>query len=256
MGFGLRALVFFGAACRLPAMAKAHTTWTVLGHRPIEKLGPRLWRVEGDVPGMPLKRVMTIVRLSDGRLVVHNGIALEDAAMREIEAWGPIAFVLVPNGYHRLDAPAFHARYPSARVLCPPGARAKVAEVVPDVGLYAELPTDAVLSHGLVDGTNEEEAYLRVEDESGVTLVLNDAVFNMPHEHGVQGFVLKHLTQSTGGPRVSRVGRFFLVKDKVAFVACLRRLADTPGLTRVIVSHHQTITERPGDALRAAADTV
>jgi len=238
-------------------MAKAHASWTVLGHRPIEKLSSRIWRVEGDLPGnMPLERVMTIVRLSDGRLVIHNAIALEDAAMREIEAWGPIAFILVPNGYHRLDAPAFHARYPSARVLCPPGSRARVAEVVADVGLYAELPEDPALSHGPVDGTAEEEAFLKVEDETGVTLVLNDAVFNMPHRTGFQGFVLKHLTQSSGGPRVSRVGRFFLVKDRAAFAACLRRLADTPGLRRVIVSHHETITESPGEALRAAAATV
>lgn len=237
-------------------MAKVNTSWTVGGHRPIEKLSSRVWRVEGDLPKMPLKRVMTIVRLSDGRLVVHNAIALEDAAMREIEAWGPIAFVLVPNGYHRLDAPAFHARYPSARVLCPPGSRALVAEVVPDVGTYAELPADAAVSAGILDGVGEAEGFLRVEDESGVTLVLNDAVFNMPHQPGLQGFVLRHFTASTGGPRVSRVGRFFLVKDKAAFAAHLMRLADTQGLRRVIVSHHETIEERPGDALRAAAATV
>jgi hypothetical protein len=237
-------------------MAKVNTTWTVIGHRPIEKLSSRVWRVEGDLPNMPLKRVMTIVRRNDGQLVVHNAIALEDAAMKEIEAWGPIAFLLVPNGYHRLDAPAFAARYPGARVLTPPGSRAKVAEVVKDVGLYAEMTPDPAVRLGVLDGVGEAEGYVAVEDESGTTLVLNDAVFNMPHLHGVQGFVLKHLTQSTGGPRVSRVGRFFLVKDKAAFVAQLHRLADTPGLVRVIVSHHETITEHPGEALRAAAATV
>ncbi len=237
-------------------MPKVNTTWTVGGHRPIEKLSSRVWRVEGDVPGMPLKRVMTVVKRSDGRLVVHNAICLDDAAMREIEAWGPIAFLLVPNAMHRLDAPAFHARYPSARVLTAPGSRAKVAEVVKDVGLYAEMPEDAAVSLAVLDGVGESEGFVRVDDETGVTLVLNDAVFNMPHLDGMQGFVLKHVTLSSGGPRVSRLGRFLLVKDKAAFVAALHRLADTPGLVRVIVSHHQTITDRPGDALRAAAATL
>ncbi|GAB4214648.1 MAG: hypothetical protein OHK0013_39530 [Sandaracinaceae bacterium] len=234
----------------------AKTSWTVLGHRPIEKLSSRVWRVEGDLPNMPLKRVMTVVRMSDGRVLVHNGIALEEAAMREIEAWGPVAFVVVPNAYHRLDAPAYRARYPDARFLCPPGARARVAEVVHDVGLYAELPPDPAVSLALLDGVAEAEGYLRVEDESGVTLVLNDAVFNMPHLPGLQGFVLRHVTCSSGGPRVSRLARLFLVKDRPAFVACLHRLADTPGLARVIVSHHETITDRPSEALRAAAATV
>lgn len=236
-------------------MPKANMTWTVAGHRPIEKLSARVWRVEGDVPGMPLKRVMTVVKRSDGRLVVHNAICLADAAMREIEAWGPIAFVLVPNGMHRLDAPAFQSRYPSAKLLTPPGSLTKVAEVVKDVGLYADMPADDAVSLAILDGVGEAEGYVRVEDESGVTLVLNDAVFNMPHLPGVQGFVLKHVTLSSGGPRVSRLGRFLLVKDRPAFVAALNRLADTPNLARVVVSHHQTITERPADALRAAAAT-
>jgi hypothetical protein len=32
-----------------------------------------------------------------------------DAARAEIEAWVPIAAIVVPNGYHRLDARVFHA---------------------------------------------------------------------------------------------------------------------------------------------------
>ena len=42
-------------------MAKAFDTWKVLPHHPIEKLEPNLWRVEGTVPKMPLRRVMTLV---------------------------------------------------------------------------------------------------------------------------------------------------------------------------------------------------
>lgn len=35
----------------------------------------------------------------------------------------------------------------------------------------------------------------------------------MPHGKGVMGFIFQHLTQSTGGPRVSRIVRWFLNKD-------------------------------------------
>ena len=95
-------------------MAKAHTTWRVLPHGPIEKLSERVWRVEGDVPGMPLKRVMTIAKRADGGLVVHNAIALDDAGMAQIEQWGPVRVIVVPNGYHRLDAKVFAERFPDA----------------------------------------------------------------------------------------------------------------------------------------------
>jgi len=87
-------------------MVKANTSWVVLPHQPIDKLEPNLWRVQGTLRGMALKRVMTLIRLEDGRVVIHSAIPLEEQAMAEIEAWGNPAVLVVPNGWHRLDAPA------------------------------------------------------------------------------------------------------------------------------------------------------
>lgn len=89
---------------------------------------------------------------------------------------------------------------------------------------------------------------------TGTTLVFNDAIFNLPHQKGVQGFILRYVTQSTGGPRVTRVGRF-LVKDAAAFRAHLGRLADTPGLARVIMSHGRMVTDDPAGMIHATAAT-
>src|SRR5688500_1555471 len=104
--------------------------WPVLPHRPIQTLSDVLWCVEGDLAKMGLNRWMTVVRLSDGRLVIHNAVALEADAMAEIEAFGAPAFILVPNAFHRIDCARFKRRYPGAKVLCPRGARAKVERVV------------------------------------------------------------------------------------------------------------------------------
>jgi hypothetical protein len=89
----------------------------------------------------------------------------------------------------------------------------------------------------------------------GVSLVFADAVFNMPHLPGFHGFVLRHITGSSGGPRVSRVARLLLIKDKAAFAAHLERLA-TPDLQRVIVAHHQTISDDPAATVRRIAASV
>src|SRR4051812_39840203 len=121
-------------------MARANDAWTVLPHQAIEVLADNLWRVEGGLPDMPLKRVMTIVRRPAGGLVVHNAIALDDASMARIDAWGPVEYLVVPNGYHRLDAKVFKQRYPQARVLCPRGSSKKVAEVVAVDGSYEDFP--------------------------------------------------------------------------------------------------------------------
>ena len=73
--------------------------------------------------------------------------------------------------------------------------------------------------------------------------MLNDVVFNMPHAPGFSGFVLRRLTASTGGPRISRIARWFIARDKKALRAHLERLAQLPELRRVVVSHHQVIDE-------------
>lgn len=235
-------------------MPKAYDTWNPLPHRAIEQLASRVWRVEGDLPNMPLKRVMTIAKRADGALVIHNAAALDDASMKRIDDWGAVGFVIVPNGYHRLDAKVFKDRYPSAKVLCPLGARKKVEQVVPVDGSYADFPKDDAISMQELDGTKQAEGVLIVRSgEADVTLVFNDAIFNMPHLSGFQGFVFRHLTQSSGGPRVSRLARLAIVKDKPAFAAHLDRLASLPNLARIIVSHHLTIDRDPASTLRGVA---
>lgn len=234
-------------------MAKVNTSWTVSPHLPIEKLEANLWRVQGSLPGMALKRVMTLVRLEDGRIVVHSGIALDEESMAEIEAWGEPAVLMVPNAYHRLDAPAWVTRYPKIEVRCPSGARSKVEAVVRVDGDYSDLELGASLQVEILDGTKEAEGVLNVRSQSGATLVFNDAVFNMPHAKGMAGWFFRNVTASTGGPRVSRLFRWFAVKDRTAFAAHLARLADTPDLIRIIVSHHRMITDRPAESLRQVA---
>ena len=52
---------------------------------------------------------------------------------------------------------------------------------------------------------------------------------------------------------MTRIGRLLLVKDAAAFKAHLERLAETPDLKRIIVSHHRMITDDPGSTLREVA---
>ena len=237
-------------------MANANQAWRVLPHRPIEELGEGLWRVEGDLEGMPLKRVMTVAKRADGTLVVHNAVALDEASMKRLDAWGKVSAIVVPNAYHRLDAPRFSARYPEARVYCPAGARRKVADVVEVSGTYDDFPADDAVSFVTLDGVAAQEGVMVVRSAAETTLVFNDAIFNMPHMSGFHGFVFKHLTASTGGPRVSRLMRWAAVKDKAAFRAHLLRLAETPALKRVIVSHGAMVTDDPAGMIRTAAATL
>src|SRR5690349_2014310 len=106
-------------------MPKFHTEWSVFPHAPAEQIDDRILSVEGSIH-MPLgqfPRRMTIVRLQDGRTVVFSPVALHEPEMRKIEEFGALSFLVVPNGFHRLDSRIWKQRYPEAKVVCPPGAK-------------------------------------------------------------------------------------------------------------------------------------
>jgi hypothetical protein len=235
-------------------MAKAHSEWTVLPHGPIEKLSENLWWVQGSLKGMSLKRVMVIARLNDGRLVIHNGIALEEAAMAEIEAFGKPAFLVVPNQGHRLDAPAYKRRYPSLTVIAPKGAREKVEQVVGVDLTYEQFPKDETVRFETLRGVGDAEGAMIVRSSDGVTVVLNDAVFNMDTKRDPLGWFFTTLLGSAPGPRVSRLAKLVYIKDAGALRAELLRFAELPELKRVIVAHEKIAhgAEAPA-ALRTAA---
>jgi hypothetical protein len=236
-------------------MAKFSDEWKVFEHGPLEKLTDNLWRVQGSLPGMSLKRTMTVARRADGRLVLHSAIALQEAAMQQIEAWGKPSFLLVPNAFHRLDAPAYKKRYPEIAVLTPRGSRSRVAQVVEVTGSYADFPSDAQVELVSLPGVAEVEGAMFVRSADGLTIVLNDVVFNMDHKRDWLGFVITNVLGSAPGPRVSRLAKALMVKDKRALRAELERFAELPDLVRLVVSHEKVASGSPEarEVLRKAA---
>jgi hypothetical protein len=230
-------------------MAKAWTEWKVLAHEPLQKLADNLLWVRGALPGMSLKRVMVVVRLSDGKLLIHNGIALDEPSMAEIERFGTPTYLVVPNGGHRLDAPAYKKRYPALQVFAPRGSRAKVEEVLPVDGTFDDFPPSDVVHFERLSGVNETEGALIVHSADGVSIVFNDCLFNMDRKRDPLGFLFTTMFGSAPGPRVSRLAKLAIIKDKKALRADFERLADLPDLTRVIVAHEKVAA---GPAARAA----
>lgn len=232
-------------------MARAFDTWTVLPHGPWQEHAENLRSVTGAIPNMPLERRMTVVKRSDGGLVVHNPVALDDAGMAALEAWGTPTLLVVPNGYHRLDAANFRRRYPDARVVCPRGAKKRVEEVVPVDFDYATAPAEDAVRFAHLDGVGDSEGVITVQSEDGVTLIFNDLLFNVDRLPGFTGFVMG-LLGSTGGPKVTLIGRLLVVKHKPALRAHLERLA-TPEVRRLIPGHGAVIEGGAAEVLRAVA---
>jgi len=236
-------------------MAKPFQKWTVNPHGSIEKVHANLWRVQAPFPGAPFPRTMILARLADGRIVVHNAIALDDGEMKEIEAWGIPAVLIVPSGGHRMDAKIFKDRYPSLRVIAPLGAKQKVEEILKVDDTAGNFGADGV-RYEILDGTKQREGVLSIASAGSTTLVFNDAIMNMRSLPGFGGFMMGLFGFTGRAPKVSFPTRMAVVADKKALRAHLERLAAAPGLARFEVGHGAPVTERAAEALRGAASAL
>jgi hypothetical protein len=229
------------------------TEWRVLKNETIEKLEENLWAVEGSLPrDPPFRRRMVMIKLRDGRLVIHNAICLSPEAMTEVEAWGEPAWLIVPGSRHRLDAPMWKARFPKMKVVCPSGARKIVEKVVPVDTCEPDFG-DPDVRWLPIAGVGDGEIALAVTSGDHVTMVLNDVVMNMRPGSGFMGFMFGLFGFTGDRAKVSGPTKMALMKDKRALGECLVKLADTPKLSRVIVSHGAHID---ADALRTAGGSI
>ena len=227
-------------------MPNVFTEWTVLPHRPIEKLADNLWRVSGKMG--KVQRQMVLARMRDGRVVVDNAIALDDAAMRELEAWGEPSVLIIPNRYHRQDALIWKQRYPKATVVAPARGRKHIEKIVKVDLATTEAPSDDTVRIVPMDGC-ASDTLLEIRSGDAVTLVFCDAIMNIPKRSGLVGFFLA----PTGQVATPRFQRWLGMQDKRAFAKHLEQLAATPGLQRLLFGHGAPVTEGAPDALRRVA---
>jgi hypothetical protein len=193
---------------------------------------------------------MIIARLSDGRLIMHNPIALDEPSMAKIEAWGEVSAILIPNRFHRRDAFIMHARYPNAKVYAPSGAVAQASKATPCSGTYAEVPTDATVLLRDIEGIGRREGVVIVRSDDGISAVFCDTLLNLPKLSGPMGMIL----HPTGTLAVPRPTRWLFTQDIAALRRDLLSIATTEGLVRVLPGHGSVVASDTAQRLQVAAE--
>jgi hypothetical protein len=238
-------------------MTQPFKRWTVLPHGKLSEIDDNILTVVGEIhmPLMDLPRRMTVVRLTDSRLVVWSAIALDEDEMVALEAYGRPAYLIVPSDKHRLDAKIWKDRYPELRVVAPEGARAKVEETVA-VDTVAPSFDDPDLQFVTVPGTRGREAALVVRTPNGTTLVLNDVVGNIQNESGFGGWLL-HMAGFAGKEaQIPKVVKMAMIEDTNALRVQLLQWAAIESLKRILVSHGSPIDENARQTLRDLASSL
>ncbi|HVR00783.1 MAG TPA: hypothetical protein VMT47_01510 [Polyangia bacterium] len=233
-------------------MAKPPRPWIVTRHDPIEKLEDNLWAVQGDVPGIPFKRRMFIVKRSDGALMFFgSAVPLEEDLLAEIKAWGRPAFLVLPHEQHMIDARAFAEKL-GLEIYGPKVCADKMRTRAELAGTLEDVPADANVRIEPVAGAKNGEPAIVVTSAGGArtSLLIADAIQNNPK--GSLG-LLPRLCGFAGGPKVVPVFKMMFLSDKKALKGQLEQWAALPGLARVIPCHGDPVTASPGPALKHAS---
>jgi len=201
--------------------------------------------------GVCLRARTTVVRLAGGALWVHSPCAPTDEVCAALDALGEVRWIVVPNKFHHLEAPATAARYPNAVV----------------VGAKSALPRNPQLR--LSRGADDPE-YVRATPElSSIPLggvpFLDETVFF----HAASGSLIAadllisacardHWTWRIAGRIWGRYEKvrtppdvWMKTRPSTAVAQSIAQLSALP-LERILVAHADPITDRPVQQLAEA----
>ena len=236
-------------------MPKAPRGWIVTRHDPIEKVEDNLWTIQGDTPGVPIKRRMFIIKRADGTLLFFGcAIPLEDEILAEITAWGRPSTLVVTHDQHMIDARPFAEKL-KLSVYGPKECEAKMRERAEIAGFLEDIPKDATVDIVRVTGakTGEPAAIVRSAGGQRVTVIFSDAVQNNSKDS--LGFV-PWLCGFAGGPKVVPLFKMLFTKDKAALKRQVSEWSELPGLARLMFCHGDAVADGAAPALKAAAARV
>ncbi len=218
----------------------------------------QLWIHEYPVryAGLDLFGRMTVVRLADGDLLIHDPCDIDGALKRELDELGTVRYIVAPGSYHHLFVPAFQAYYPAAETFICPGLERKRPDIPFDwiLGNRPDPRWGGVLEQVVVQGTKYmwEVAFFHKPSR---TLILVDLLENIGddyrHRAGWQlRFWWKAVFRMWNHPKAAPEYQMGWGRKEVVRRALDRILAWDA--ERVILAHGELIEGDVSTVLRAA----
>lgn len=215
----------------------------------LRQLATDLWVVDRPQRfyGLAVGTRMTVIRLAGGSLLLHSAIALDADLRRELDALGPVRFVVAPNRVHHLYAGDVAKAYPEARLWIGPGLERKRPDLVFVAVLGDEVPAEW---RGQVDQVffagRPYENEVTFFHRASRTLILCDLAFNFGPSAPLTTRIWMRLMLSYGRFGPSKLDPL-LIRDRAAARASLQRILAWD-FDRVVVAHGDVL-ETGGHAL-------
>lgn len=217
-------------------------------HAP-RKLDENIWEITGEWRTKFARR-MTVVRLADGQVFIHNPFHLRQNEIKWLESLGQVSMIVAPNVFHTTDAGWMKTQFPSARLFVP---ERKLSNFVRDgfeaFDTEAEFP-DHIASELLYipsQGTSVQEAIFFHQPSK--TLILTDLAFNMPDiYHGFERLIMKwNGVGGRFGP--TRLLKWVFTKNQSDLLETYRQILALD-FQRIIVNHGNVLEFRGEKSVR------
>ncbi|PCJ32439.1 MAG: hypothetical protein COA99_16470 [Moraxellaceae bacterium] len=227
----------------------------------LKRFAPQIWLKDYPVSygGCTFPGRMTVVKLSDGRVLIHSPCAIDLETKAEIENIGAVGFILAPGNYHHLHVPSCQAAFPAAQTYICPGIERKRPDLVFDgiLGDVAEIGWASDLEQVVVRGSRFmwEVAFFHRKSR---TLVLVDLIENMgettPGTNWVLRLVWKYVFRMWN---VAKPAPEYQLgwKDKSVARESLGHIISWE-FEKVVMAHGEPIVEHAKDVVESAWSSV
>lgn len=203
--------------------------------------------------GIDFRRNVTLLRLADGKVVVHSTASFTEQDVPAIRRFGEPGWLVEATLMHDTFAKQARAALPDIPYLAPEGF-AKAAGVQTKSLLPPPQEWDGEIDVFKIDGVrmNEHALFHR----RSRTLVLADLFFSFPEEtSGWPRFFVRHVMRLPRLFGISSFYRSFIIRDKEAFARSMSALLALD-FERLVVAHYEPIeTEAKRVVEKAVANT-
>ena len=93
----------------------------------LKQIDRYLWVAEQPLKflGLEVGTKMTVIKLSNGSLVVISPIEIDSEIQQQLDSMGTVRYIIAPNLFHYLYLAQVQQIYPQAQTIAPPGLAAK-----------------------------------------------------------------------------------------------------------------------------------
>lgn len=205
-----------------------------------------IWGITAEARLMPafyLPIRCVVIRLDDGGLLIHSPLRFDEDTVREIEALGPVRYIVSPNAFHHLFAKAAIKRWPAASYFASSALKTKRPDLRPEGFLGDEtqpLRFAAEVYALPVDGQPKIAEWVFFHRASR-TLICTDMVFCILKTRGFLARLYLRLAGAYGLLAQTRLVSLF-TSDRSAAARSYEAVLELD-FVRVVPAHGEVVVE-------------